>query len=115
MMRVLVCGGRTYNSKAYLTSYLDVFHKMNVISELAQGGAKGADFLAKEWALNNQVPVLTYHADYKYGKVAGPMRNERMLREFNPDVVIAFPGGYGTFNMIALANKAKVKVLKAGE
>jgi hypothetical protein len=30
------------------------------------------------------------------GKKAGPLRNQRMLDEGKPDLVVAFPGGGGT-------------------
>ena len=50
------------------------------------------------------------HEWAKFGKRAGPMRNARMLAEFNPELVIAFPGGRGTADMIARAKKARVSV-----
>lgn len=33
-------------------------------------------------------------------RLQGPMRNQRMLDEARPQVVIAFPGGSGTADMV---------------
>ena len=38
-----------------------------------------------------------------HGKAAGPIRNQLMLVEHKPDMVLAFPGGKGTANMIKIA------------
>jgi hypothetical protein len=46
----------------------------------------------------------------KYGRLAGPKRNARML-EWKPNLVIAFPGGAGTSNMVKQANAAGVTVI----
>jgi hypothetical protein len=45
---------------------------------------------------------------------AGPIRNARMLEEGKPDIVIAFPGGRGTANMIEQAHAAGVEVVQVG-
>lgn len=80
---------------------------------IIQGGARGADRAADEWAIINWVPLETYLPDWdKYRKAAGPIRNKQMLDEGKPDVVIAFPGGRGTANMVSLAKKAGVEVVE---
>jgi UDP-N-acetylmuramoylalanine-D-glutamate ligase len=54
-----------------------------------------------------------YPADWKlHGKSAGHIRNQQMLDESKPDIVIAFPGGRGTANMIKRAKKAGVEVFQ---
>jgi hypothetical protein len=79
-----------------------------------QGGASGADTFAKEWATTKPgIERYVCHADWdKYGKAAGPKRNARML-EWKPDMVIAFPGGAGTANMVKQAEAMGVRVLLA--
>jgi hypothetical protein len=42
---------------------------------------------------------------------AGPIRNQRMLVEGKPDLVVAFPGGKGTAGMVTLARNAGVDVI----
>jgi hypothetical protein len=84
-----------------------------VIDVLIEGEAPGADTLAREWATEQGIPVERYPADWnRHGKAAGPIRNRRMLVEGKPDLVVAFPGGRGTANMISQAEAAGVKVLK---
>ena len=38
------------------------------------------------------------------------IRNRRMLEEGRPDLVIAFPGGKGTANMVRIALQAGIQV-----
>ena len=55
-----------------------------------------------------------YPAEWgKYGRGADYKRNIQMLKEGDPDLVLAFPGGRGTENMIAEAKKAGVPVILA--
>lgn len=109
-MRVLVCGGRDYQNQSRVDAYLNLYHTAG-ISYLIHGGAKGADRLADRWAVKNNVPVETHFADWdRHGKAAGPIRNRKMLEEGKPDLVIAFPGGRGTANMIAQARQAGVPI-----
>lgn len=83
---------------------------------LIEGGATGADRLAREWADMNGVQVLTFPAEWNiHGKSAGPIRNKKMLEEGRPDMVVAFPGGRGTQNMINQAHEFGVKVLLIGQ
>lgn len=110
-MRVIVCGGRNFRSPAQVFHGLDRIHSDTPITELMQGGATGADQFAKEWAVTKQIKRFVCKADWdKHGKAAGPIRNARML-EWKPDLVIAFPGGRGTANMVKQATDAGVKVI----
>jgi len=108
-MRVLVCGGRDYRDRERMKQVLTELE----ISELINGGARGADSLAIELAIEWMIPVQTYHADWKkHGPKAGPIRNEAMLVHGKPDLVVAFPGGRGTADMLRRARAAGVKVLE---
>lgn len=134
-MRVLVCGSRAFEDYELLQKTL---HEFVVYDErpfpylpedfvLIQGGAKGADSLADQWASVYGVSSICYKADWeKYGKAAGPIRNKQMLDEGKPDLVIAFLSkvaheemlyGFsnnqhsrGTKNMIEQAIKAGIPV-----
>lgn len=106
-MRILVCGGRDYADYAKVDSILDTLKPTHII----QGGASGADSLAWDYAYVNNLPCTRYPALWKVqGKAAGPIRNQRMLDEGKPDLVIAFPGGAGTADMVRRARKAGVEV-----
>ena len=91
--KVLVCGGRDYSDAKSLNMVLDAAHSANPIVMLIHGAARGADTLAEKWAEANGVTSNAYPADWKRdGKAAGPMRNQRMLDQCKPHMVIAFPG-----------------------
>lgn len=106
-MRVLVCGGRDYWDKATIRKELAEVKPTSVI----HGAARGADTLAGEVAEAMGVPVEEYPARWNdYGKAAGPIRNQAMLERGKPDLVLAFPGGNGTADMVQRARKAGVPV-----
>jgi hypothetical protein len=114
-MKVLVCGGRHYNDYARLEAELDgitnPIHGGKWSFTLICGMAPGADSLAYQWAKKRGVAVEEYPANWEeYGKAAGPIRNTQMLEEGKPDLVVAFPGGTGTADMVRKARAAGVEV-----
>lgn len=110
-MRVLVCGGRDFENKMFIFDYLDDFHSTRPIEVLIEGAAKGADELAGTWADMRGVQHLSFPANWnKYRAAAGPIRNKQMLDEGKPDIVVAFPGGKGTANMVEQASSYGVPV-----
>lgn len=111
--RVLVCGGRDFTDAATVDRVLFELHAENPISVIIHGDYRGADMLAKRWAYRAWIPHLPFPANWKVsGGAAGPIRNSRMLREGKPDLVVAFPGGDGTADMVAKAERAHVEVLR---
>ncbi len=112
-MRVLVCGGRDYRDPDAVYSALDKLDAEQGIECVIEGGALGADCFAAEWADYTKTPHEQFIADWKkHGKSAGPIRNRLMLEDGKPDLVMAFPGGRGTANMISQAEKLGVRVEK---
>lgn len=111
--RVLVCGGRDYPDQMRVWSTLSALHAERPIAAIIQGGAYGADAWAMTWGHSEAIPVYEYKAEWKqHGPKAGPLRNQRMLDEGKPDLVIAFPGGRGTADMIRRARAAGVPVVE---
>ncbi len=112
-MRIIVCGSRNYDNKEVLEDSLKYLHQMHNITHLWHGNANGADKMAGEWA--KKYPEIKVHptrAEWsRYGRGAGPIRNKAMLGN-GIELVIAFPGGIGTSNMIKQAEKASIEVLK---
>lgn len=111
-MRVLVCGGRDYSDWPAVSATLDgVDEESGGIAVVLHGGATGADQLADDWAKQRGVTHVRYPAQWdKHGLAAGPIRNARMLTEGKPDLVVAFPGGRGTRDMVAKAKAAGILV-----
>lgn len=126
-MKILVCGGRNFKDYRLLSREI---HKLlpeptDDISTwlppngtvIIHGGATGADYLADKWAVANWVPIKEYKADWdKHGKAAGPIRNQQMLDEEHPDVVLAFPTkrSKGTWDMVRRAKKAQIRTIVIG-
>jgi len=130
MTRALVFGGRDYQQQALLFARLDLIHQQRQITTLIEGGAAGADRLARQWALSRGIPVATYEADWDntgrvgavirftrhgkpYNAAAGGIRNQRMIDEGRPDLAIAFPGGVGTQDMLRRLYNTQIEVITA--
>jgi hypothetical protein len=114
--RVLVCGGRDYSNADWLNYVLDCFRDKHGVECVIQGGAKGADQLAKRWALSQPLPCIEVPAAWDaLGKAAGMVRNRWMIEHCAPDCVIAFAGGRGTAGMIDLAQSIGKPVWRIGE
>lgn len=114
--RVLVCGGREYTNAALLAQTLEASRRDRGIAVLIAGGAPGADSLAADWAVAQGIPCDVYMADWEgLGRKAGPIRNQRMLDEGKPDLVVAFPGGRGTADMVRPAKAIGLELLAIAE
>lgn len=112
-MKVLVCGGRDFHDFSFLFGVMDHITTKCPITLVIEGGAAGADRLAREWANSREIPVSTFPANWDlHGKRAGPVRNCKMLREGRPDLVVAFKGGRGTAHMVRISQEAGTRVLE---
>jgi len=121
-MRVLIYGGRDFSDHEAAFRFLDRLSEgwprlpedeygnwlpdVTVIS----GGAKGADRIGEDWAVNNWTKLEVYKADWAtYGSRAGPIRNQQML-DSGVDFAVQFPGGRGTADMRKRLDNAGVYV-----
>jgi hypothetical protein len=113
-MKVLVCGGRDYSDYDTLKTILSALQvTRGTFSEIIHGAAAGADRLADRYADRHDIRARRFHADWgRHGKAAGPLRNRRMLLDGKPNLVVAFPGGRGTADMVRQAREAGVEVLE---
>ena len=106
--RVLVCGGRKYWDYNKVVEVLDEIRPQLII----HGKAAGADTLADKYGIERGLPLMVYSPQYDlYGPRVAPLkRNEQMLAEGKPTLVVAFPGGTGTKHMVRIAMEAGVEV-----
>ena len=112
-MRVLVCGGRDYEDIDAVFGALDELKREAPVDTMIviQGGATGADALARQWCNVARVEYINVPADWKkHGKAAGPLRNQKMIDKHEPDLVLAFPGGKGTADMVFRAENACIPI-----
>ena len=110
--RILVTGSRNWADEEKI--YAAVMQELPV-SLLIEGEARGADTIAKQAARRLGIRVLPFRADWRrYGRGAGPIRNQLMLDEGKPDLVLAFhedlAHSKGTKDMIDRARAAGVEV-----
>lgn len=114
-MRVVVCGGRDFTDYRYFAARLCAIRdERGGFDVIIHGGAKGADWCAHLFASSGPPnSESVYQANWAlHGSRAGPMRNERMLVEGRPDLVVAFPGGRGTADCIRRARKLGIEVIE---
>jgi predicted Rossmann-fold nucleotide-binding protein len=109
-IRVIVCGGRDYANRSAVGGVLGILRDGTTI---VHGAAPGADSLAAEEAALRGLDVEAHPADWAaHGRAAGPIRNQRML-DAGAELVIAFPGGRGTADMVRRSREAGIVVLTA--
>jgi SLOG family YspA-like protein len=113
---VLVCGRRYFCDGLLLLNALSDLHRSRWIKLIIHGGAsRGADQIAGTWAAQRQVPVEVFKPDWiKWRYSAGPVRNQCMISDGRPDLVVAAPGGGYTTDCIRRAERAGIKVWKLG-
>jgi len=111
-VRILITGGRRYSDGAQFNRVMA--KRVSLDDELCHGGATGADLMCAVWATAHEVDCRRMPAQWKRfdgDRSEGYRRNRRMLLKFKPELVIAFPGGTGTANMVNIARRAQVRVI----
>jgi hypothetical protein len=104
-MKFIICGTRDYADRARLTQVLDGVHKKCTIHAIIEGGATGADRLAREWALENGIQVFTAIAN------GDEQRQHSAMLALDPDGVIAFHDGFQCRDLTRMAELSDVKVM----
>jgi hypothetical protein len=108
-VRVLVCGSRSWQDIHAIRRRLS---ELPPESTVIQGGAPGADSIARMIADDLGFTTATYHANWRRdGNRAGLIRNLRMLNT-EPNLVLAFWDGEsrGTAHTIREAEKRGIPV-----
>lgn len=131
-MTVLICGDRNWTNRERIREVLLrlIRHSPDAVVRHGANGydedgkpsyisgkptVRGADMIAHEEALKVGLSVDPYPADWKtYGKRAGPVRNQKMLKaDPAPTVVVAFHNNLesskGTGHMVSIARKAGIQ------
>lgn len=112
-MKIIVAGSRDFDDYSLLKEKLDLFFR-NLDKEdieIVCGKARGADTLGEQYALENNLKITYFPADWsKFGYKAGYIRNKEMANY--ADALVAFWDGKsrGTKHMINLAEKLQLKV-----
>jgi hypothetical protein len=115
-MRVLICGSRDWQDHARIRADLAAVQaSRGPIALVITGGARGADLAGHTAARTLGIPTTEYRADWdRHRTAAGPIRNQRMLDEGRPVLVLAYrthPDSRGTNDMIRRARVAGVETI----
>ena len=112
--RIIIAGCRDFHDYPLLRKTMDKLLQNKLRKEkivIICGMAKGADMLGARYAQERGYYIRYFPADWdKYGKRAGPIRNEEMAK--NADALVAFWDGEssGTKNMIEIAKQYNLAV-----
>lgn len=107
--RIAVTGGRNFDDLR-LVNWAFKEIGLGYGDVLVHGACRGADTICARVAQLCGAEIEAHPADWKkHGKAAGPVRNREML-ESGIDMLIAFPGGRGTFNAVMTARSIGVPV-----
>jgi len=102
-MKIAIVGSRSFNDYQYFQQMLKWFTFSYIIS----GGAKGADTLAKRYAIEHGIPFKEHLPNWdRDGKSAGFIRNQLIVNDC--DELIAFwdKTSRGTKHSINIAENA---------
>ena len=108
-MRVLITGSRHWPDDETIDTAIEAYDDDTVF---IMGDASGADTLARKAAIRMGYEVEMFKADWaKYGRRAGPDRNQRMVNS-GADACLAFPeaGSKGTWDCVQRAADAGIPV-----
>ena len=110
-MKLIIAGGRNFDDYALLTNEVETVIVGESHVEIVSGGAKGADRLGEFFAIDHDLDIKRFPADWdKHGKAAGYKRNSDMADY--ADTCICFWDGKskGTGHMIQLAKNKGLKL-----
>lgn len=110
MTKLLVCGSRTITNASWIFSEIEKYISESNLQysdiHIIEGGAKGVDKIAKQFADDRNIPVIEMPADWKaYGRAAGFIRNEQMVRLCDQCLILWDGKSHGTKNDIDLCDK----------
>lgn len=113
-VKILVTGSREWDDLRLIYQVLEKLPENSVVihGDCLDGADHWADSICRDLGINKRV----YPAKWKkYGKKAGPLRNQEMLDSEGPDLVLAFFWDYdksrGTKDMVKRALREKVPTL----
>lgn len=112
-VKLAVCGGR--NERLFPTRKYDLSLQIAELgaTEIVTGGCRGIDQDAEDYAMELGLETTTFRPAWnEHGRAAGPLRNKQ-IAEY-ADVLVAFPGGAGTEDMVQQMEALGKKVVRLG-
>lgn len=114
-MNLGIVGSRHYNNYEEFCSVVSqIIDMWGLPNNVVSGGhtdkygntKPGTDTLAWRWANDNNINIIEHNAEWdKYGRAAGPIRNQLIVNDSNVILAFVAPTSTGTLNTIGLAKK----------
>jgi hypothetical protein len=101
-MKIIIAGSRRLHPPtACITRLLERRGWLTSITEVVCGGAAGVDWSGERWAIQHGVPIHKMRADWdRYGRRAGPIRNQ-LMAEYADGLIAIWDGeSTGTSHMV---------------
>jgi hypothetical protein len=112
-MKVIIAGCRWFED--YFTLVRAISESEFDITEIFSGNAQGVDSLGNQYAKMNNIPLRIFKAEWKkYGKSAGPRRNQQMVDEADALIALWDFKSIGTKDTITKAQQKNLKVFVYG-
>ena len=110
---ILVAGSRNFVNAERLAKIMA--ENVGADDTIVEGGAQGVDSMARQWAEARDINVVEIKADWKkYGRAAGPKRNDEMTKfvaERGGKAVFIWDGeSKGTKQCISSARKRELEI-----
>jgi hypothetical protein len=115
MYKVIIAGTRDFNDYELLKQKCDFYLSQKQGITIISGLCTGADTLGIRYAREHEYPYIGFPADWnKYGKSAGPKRNEQMANIADACIVFWNGTSKGTLDMInrAKAHNIQLRIVK---
>nr|DAS94925.1 MAG TPA: Protein of unknown function (DUF2493) [Caudoviricetes sp.] len=110
-IKLLIAGSQSFTDyerfKVYVNKFIQGLDKKEIT--IIEGGAKGTDRMAREFAIENNIPYITMEADWDtHGKAAGMIRNRQMGEKATHAILFWDGESPGTRNMISICEELNV-------
>lgn len=119
MIIAAVTGGRDYSDAECVNREMAAHHERLEFGVVINGYADGLDKLVDAWCVSNGVQPARCPALWDYWRSQGRVRIAGVRRNWamtllRPRVLLAWPGGEGTDNMIAQCRRVGIEVIPCG-
>ena len=106
--KLAIVGSRAYVDKTAFEETVEQWIEENGLPQcIVTGDASGADAMAREYAGAHSIKLVVHRAEWsRYGRAAGPIRNNSIVKGCTAMIAFLAADGAGTRDSIAKAKAA---------
>lgn len=112
-MRLILAGGRHFDDSRMVSDALSALNRIRPFAVLIHGGCPGIGIPAEAWGRRHGIHIVRYPPPRAGSRVDNERRDEFMISDGRPDLLLAFPGGRRTQRLCSLAAQAGVERIEA--